>query len=82
MSKNFKMIENNKKGSFILVNFATGYGHRSEAQLMFPKGEGPTEDNYWNSLNGIFFSRELKLNWIRTDPYKPSCPTRLLYGRS
>ena len=70
MSKNFKMIKNNKKGSFILVNFATGYGHRSEAQLMFPKGKGPKEDNYWNSLNGVFFSRESKLNWLRTDPYR------------
>jgi len=69
MSRQFKTFENNKDGTFILVNFATGYGHRSEAQLMFHKGEGPTEDNYWNSLNGIFFSRESKLNWIRTDPY-------------
>ena len=69
MSRQFKAFENNKDGTFILVNFATGYGHRSEAQFTFHKGEGPTEDNYWNSLNGIFFSRESKLNWIRTDPY-------------
>ena len=39
ISRHAKMIINKKKGSFILLNFATEYGHLSEAQLLFPKGK-------------------------------------------
>ena len=56
MSRQFKMTENKKEGTFILVNFATGYGHLSESQFLFPKGKTPKGDNYWNSLNGVFIS--------------------------
>ncbi len=69
MSKNFKMIANKKQGTFILVNFATGHGHLSETQLLFPKGKVPIGDNYWNSFNGIFLSKKLKYVWKRHDPY-------------
>jgi hypothetical protein len=69
MSKNFKMIANKKKGTFILINFATGHGHLSETQLLFPKGRVPVGDNYWNSFNGIFLSKKLKYFWKRHDPY-------------
>ena len=54
------MITNKKKGTFILVNFATGLGHLSETQLLFPKGKVPIGDNYWNSFNGIFLSKKSK----------------------
>jgi hypothetical protein len=70
ISRHAKMIINKKKGSFILLNFATEYGHLSEAQLLFPKGKPPIGANYWNSLNGVFISRKSKLNWKRADPYR------------
>ena len=70
MSRQLKMIENNNDGSFILVNFATGYRHRSESQFLFPKGKIPEGDNYWNSLNGVFISRDSQFDWKRTDPVR------------
>ena len=70
MSRQFKMIENNNDGSFILVNFATGYRHRSESQFLFPKGKTPEGDNYWNSLNGVFVLRDSQFVWKRTDPFR------------
>ncbi len=70
MSRQLKIIENNNDGSFILVNFATGYKHRSEAQFLFPKGKSPEGDNYWNSLNGVFVLRDSQLVWKRTDPFR------------
>ena len=70
VSRQAKMIVHKKKGSFILVNFATEYGHLSEAQLVFPKGKSPIGANYWNSLNGVFISRESKFDWKRVNPYK------------
>ena len=70
MSRQFKMIENNNDGSFILVNFATGYRHRSESQFLFPKGKTPEGDNYWNSLNGVFVLRDSQFFWKRTDPFR------------
>ena len=63
------MTENKKEGTFILVNFATGYGHLSESQFLFPKGKTPKGDNYWNSLNGVFISRDSQFDWKRTDPF-------------
>ena len=70
ISRQFKITENNKEGTFILVNYATGYGHHSEAQLVVP-GRKPREGgNYWNSPNGVFVLRNSKFNWKRIDPFR------------
>ena len=82
ISRQIKMIENKKEGSFILVNFATDYDHHSEAGLLFPKNNLPIGDNYWNSLNGVFISRESKFDWERVDPYRNySTQSDLLRGK-
>ena len=70
ISRQFKITENNKEGTFILVNYATGYGHHSEAQFVVPGRKPPVGGNYWNSLNGVFVLRNSKFNWKRTDPFR------------
>jgi hypothetical protein len=70
MSRQFKMIEINKEGTFILVNFATGYEHQSEAQFVVPGRKPLVGGNYWNSLNGVFVLRNSKFNWKREGPFR------------
>ncbi|MBT5633119.1 MAG: hypothetical protein HOJ13_10355 [Nitrospina sp.] len=69
-SREVTVLENEKEGAFLLLNFAKEYDSGSEGTLFFDKGNTPLGVLELNGFYGTFISTPSKLIWKRLDLYK------------